>query len=47
MLACCLEAFLPGRRLQRFVPRSPEDRFNQEENLRVIVNNEYFCLVFY
>lgn len=33
--------------LQHFVPRSPEDCCIQEENLRVIVDNEYFGLISY
>jgi hypothetical protein len=47
MGACSLEAFLPGRHPQYFVPSSLEDRCSQEENLGVIVDNEYFGLIFY
>ena len=42
-----LEAFFPRRCLQDFMPRSPEDRFSQDEKLRVIVDNEYFALIIY
>ena len=47
MGACSLEGFLPGRHPQHFVPSSPEDRCIQEENLRVIVDNEYIGLISY
>jgi hypothetical protein len=41
------EAFLSCRGLQHFVPSSPEDRLSQEEEFRVIVDNEYFTLIIY
>jgi hypothetical protein len=42
-----LEAFLPRRCLQDFMPRSPEGHGGQDEEFGVIFSNKYFDIITY
>ena len=47
MSADCHETFLPCGGPQHLIPRSPENRGGQKENIRVVISDEYFGCIIY